>query len=392
MEMDILKPSCQDHGIPSLGSGFDSVSGKFLSTVIEGACEYAGTHQGEWKLETNMSSAKKASIIRGSANIEINYAIFSGSGGMSLDLVKKKNTRSYSETMLFEVFGKTRKFTRPKFTDHAQSAVKKSTSNKVFGDSFVNSVTPGGRLFLDLEISFDEDTDLTKVRGNIAIDIAKLIKGSAEASVELDEATRKAKIVVRAKQIGGDATKLANIFGNGSNIMECSGGNYEACKGVFEDVTNYAKAFGEQLQGLEFDPNNYKGPGILGYTTAKYEEWNLDPFSSTHPIVNRENARLREALTHQYFRLVEDIKFIEQKLSAGFDNEEFRDGKESIKNNIRNLVKVINESDEYPDRTSDLFKQYEIDFCAYKDPAEVETVRHGDKEMLRLISASRDET
>lgn len=352
--------------LPSLGSAYFSLKNSFGSEVIGGETSYIGTQTAEWRNEVDMASSKKAYLISGSANIEINYNVFSGFGGMSLDLVKKSTSHSYSETLWFDVLGKTKKITIPRVGQNF-SNLPKTAAISVFGDKFVDSVTVGGRLILDIQIEFDENIDSTKVTGNVKIEIAKLIKGEASASVELDERMSSSKIKIFAKQIGGDGSKLSAIFGNGDHVIECAGGQYDRCSDIVRQIFIYSQEFGKQLKEMKYDPNDHAGAGVLAFTTSSYESAGLDIFRSNHPIQEHFTAVLQQEMTNEYFSLIEDVKYVDFRLRRAVGEEKTRLNKAraSIMTNLILLVNNINASNYDSDKTrhfSDTYKNQKADF------------------------------
>lgn len=358
---DYLVPVVSPQSIPTLGSAFDSKRNNFGCEVVTGETTCTGIQQSGWKKEVNLSSAKKASLINGSANIEINYGIFSGSGGMSLDLVKKNTKHSYSETLWFDVVGKDVKLSRPQIHPLYESSRKTKNAKDIFGDKFVNSIKLGARLLLDIQIEFDENIDTTKVSGNVNIGIAKVINGAAEANVELDEIVKNSSIKISAKQLGGNASKLTGIFGNGDHVMRCGAGHYDRCVEVIKEVFTYSRDFGEQLKECKFEPNGHAGAGLLSYTLADYKNAKLEVFLDNHVIMDHQTARLQSEMTQNYYSLIEDIKYIDSRLKRAVGNEkkELQNARKSINKDIGLIVGCINESDRNPDTTQAQYDRYQ---------------------------------
>jgi hypothetical protein len=154
--------------------------------------------------------------------------------------------------------------------------------------------------------------------------------------------------------------------------MSCGGGNYKACTLIIQDVMDYANKFGDQLSGMNYDPNVPHGPAILGFSTRKYEVENLDVFpGSISPTVNKETLRAQEKLTKEYFALIEDIKYIDDKIKAGMGNPEYDNIRDKIEKNIAILISAIEKSAEYPDTAIGEAAGYYSAKINYQDPTSV---------------------
>lgn len=357
--------------VVSLGSGFDSARGVFLGERVTGSEKFHGSPKSEWKFKTNLSSAEKINLINGNAEADLDFKVFSVAGGLDLDYVSKKTNKSFGQTMYFEVVGKNIQLDACVISPQLKSSLNKFNRRAIFGDSFVDSLTLGGRLILDLEVTYGSDVDSVEVDGRVKLEVIQFIKGSARANVKIENILEKSQIVVRAKQIGGDPTRLSSIFQNGENLISCGAGNYKTCSQVIKAVIQYGEKFGQQLAGLTFDPTNPLGPAVVGFTTKRYEHEGLDLFPESDEVNYREISRLQNKLTAEYFRLIEDIKYVDEKIATGFDCEELVAIKGVIERNIEQLVSAIQNCADNPNDTSSLSRIFWESRAEYKDPTTV---------------------
>ena len=249
--------------------------------------------------------------------------------------------------------------------------MRTANAETIFGDCFVDSLTLGGRLILDITVAYNASVDSTEVNGHVELEIMKFIKGSASASVKIENILSNSEITVRAKQIGGDTTQLSSIFQGGSSLVSCSGGNYSRCSEIVQNVIQYGERFGRQLLGLRYDTNNPLGAAVIAFTTKPYESEGLDVFPGRNPIVINETKRLQQAMTKEYFNLIEDIKYTDHRINAGAVGADFITIRNTLEQNILRLVSAIENSAEYPDTTLIESNRYWSNRLVYQDPTSI---------------------
>jgi len=87
-------------------------------------------------------------------------------------------------------------------------------------------------------------------------------------------------VTVSALQIGGDITKVTDLFGTNdtaaSHFVRCSFGDFEKCSTVIENVIKYStdtsRGFPSQLK-----PDTRPGPVDISYVVTPYESFNFGP-------------------------------------------------------------------------------------------------------------------
>lgn len=364
-------PNIKGSRVVSLGSGYQTATGTFLGQRVRGSLGFHGSQMGEWKFKTNLSSSEKAKLINGSAEASVNFKIFSASGSLDLDYVRKKHNNSFSQTLYLDVVGKSVQLDECEIADRMKSSIKKGNADRIFGDSFVDSITQGGRLILDIVINFDQKTDSTRVNGNVGLEIMQFIRGSAKADVRIESILKDTQITVKAKQVGGDPTKLSSMFEGGGSMISCGTGNYEKCTDLIRSVIKYGDKFGEQLLGLNHDPSCPLGPAVISFTTKSYEDEGLDVFPGRNPIVAREILAAQRELTEEYLSLIEDLKYIDERVNAGIGRNELLPIRDVVERNLRNLVTAINNSADLPESTVNERDTYRGSRLDYVDPLNI---------------------
>jgi hypothetical protein len=153
-------------------------------------------------------------------------------------------------------------------TDYAQTLVNKPCEFKrIFGDSFIFQTQRGARVYVAINVSFSSDERLQDFNRGMdgslegkfngftkkfcdSCGVEKIFKIPAfDFSASFDSAKsniskstlRDGKIEIIAMQIGGDASRLGQIFGSGGDVTlaSCSLDALANCDAVFNKVLAY---------------------------------------------------------------------------------------------------------------------------------------------------------
>lgn len=134
------------------------------------------------------------------------------------------------------------------------------------GDSFVYQADIGGKLFVAMKFDFSSEEHKKKFFASLGASYKMVdIKTTVE---KLDQSTiQSGSISLSAHQIGGDVTKLANVFGTNSEIIRCSLNDLSFCITAMENAINYARnefanSVKSHTQLLSFKPMTYSNMGI----------------------------------------------------------------------------------------------------------------------------------
>ena len=184
------------------------------------------------------------------------------------------------------------------------------------GDEYIRSVRRGIRLYVTATIRFSQASQKKEFEAKVG---AKGNWGqfNFEAS-SLSEKTRKSgTISLVARQIGGDAGKISEIFRNHGAadkdpeyaILECSLENLKACKSAQADVIAYVTALHKQIEDQSYDPyESGASLGTFGYATAGWSELGIggidDPISETLYNLREEVSTEFEKQLRNYRQLI----------------------------------------------------------------------------------------
>jgi hypothetical protein len=143
----------------------------------------------------------------------------------------------------------------------------------ICGDSFIQSANVGAALFVDIVIHFDSQEHKKSFEASIQGKAMSIASVAAEFKVASNSYASHSSISVAAMQSGGDAQKLADLFGPkkpGENfpIVDCAGGEIDKCTDVLNGVIEYAQ--NDFAKGIDFkNPDNLY---IYNYREMKFSD------------------------------------------------------------------------------------------------------------------------
>ncbi|TNE52511.1 MAG: hypothetical protein EP343_00590 [Deltaproteobacteria bacterium] len=172
---------------------------------------------------------------------------------------------------------------------------------KACGDSFVQEIVKGAKLFVSLRISFASKKQKKDFQAKVGVR-ASLTSVKLALKSQKHRFSLNTKVRISAHQIGGDVTKLPTIFGQDSDMVECTFGNLDNCKKALTQAIKYAR--GSFVRGLK-DKNKH---AIIGYSTSTYEESGYPKIKLPIPkILERNRARI-QALATKVFHLLRTVQ------------------------------------------------------------------------------------
>jgi hypothetical protein len=145
--------------------------------------------------------------------------------------------------------------------------------HQVCGDSFIQAANMGAVLFVDVSIEFQNSAKKEQFTESVNVKAMGIGGITQSFSKERDKSASGANLAVKAYQLGGDSTKLANIFGKPGadgnyNIKQCTMQDISACERIINDIVSYAQG--------DFSKNvNFKDLSSLYTFTSsemKYED------------------------------------------------------------------------------------------------------------------------
>jgi uncharacterized protein YjdB len=226
-------------------------------------------------------------------------------------------------------------------TDYAQTLVNKPCEFKrIFGDSFIFQTQRGARVYVAINVSFSSDERLKdfnrgmdaslegkfngftkKFCGSCGIEkIFKIPAFDFSASFDSTKSNiststlRDGKIEIIAMQIGGDASRLGQIFGSGGDVTlaSCSLDALSNCDAAFKNVLMY-------LAQEEFAEGVKAHPEVISYLHRGY--WEVDPSIQLVNEVTPEIETARNQLAEHLLERELDLKTAKNTLALSLINE-----------------------------------------------------------------------
>ncbi len=153
----------------------------------------------------------------------------------------------------------------------------------VCGDSFVASANVGATLYVDIIIHFDSAEHRKSFDASIQGKAMSIASVAAEFKNASSSYAKNSTISVAAMQSGGNAQKLAKLFGDKKPdgnypIVDCAGGEVDKCVEILNGVIKYAQE--DFAEGIDFTkPDNLT---LYNYSTANFKD--LDVKAKFNPL------------------------------------------------------------------------------------------------------------
>jgi hypothetical protein len=312
--------------LPLLGHGYDQETEQVLSKVLTHKntppIVYAGRQESDIQFKHDLSLEDLLAELNVKTSAGISLGIFTINGGVDFVSTVAKSDLTSNVVYIFDVHGKSALLNGVTFVDLAVALIKSrhaENMQKYFGSQFISQVDLGGKLLVAVSMNFANKSAKSAFHANFNMDILGFLKANAEGGVRNDELSASASINVTAKQIGGDPTRLSEIFRDSKSgavpIVQCSLKDLKPCHEMVKAIIHYGNSFGEQLKNLEYNPNSVNGAAILGSGKSDYASHGLFEVEKTATVAELNEIKLRrEGLIKTYLQYSMDRKSIEKLL------------------------------------------------------------------------------
>ncbi|RKZ43115.1 MAG: hypothetical protein DRQ41_06080 [Gammaproteobacteria bacterium] len=260
-------PQGRSDFIPSLGFGYDKQRDLHKpQSCLNGNNAQIGS--GEAKLDFNLVSnyeqLKKELGI--TVDFNISATIFKLNAHSEF-AVKHQETKLSKSMVLKSEIWLHKQFNHQGLNEYGQKML--DNGERCFinacGNSFVYQADIGGRLFVAMKFDFSSEEYKKTFFASLGasykmFDIKATVKKLNQSTIQ------GGSITLSAHQIGGDVTKLGNVFGD-SSILNCSLTNLSSCEQAMNNAINYAQSeFANSVntheQILSFKPMTYSNMGV----------------------------------------------------------------------------------------------------------------------------------
>ncbi len=311
---------------PLLGHGYDEETEQVLSQVVKSRDEpkflYAGQQESTLQIKQDVSFEELLADLNVKTAAGFSLGIFSISGGVDFVSTIAKTSLSSNVVYFFDVKGKSAMLNGASFTDIAVALIQSrhaENKEKFFSKHFVSRVDLGGKLVAGITMNFVNKDAKSAFHANFKMDLLDFLKANAEGGVKNDQLAASASINISAKQIGGDPTRLSEIFRNANNgdipVVSCNLKDLKPCFETVKAIISYGQSFGEQLKNLEYNPSSASGSAILGSGVSAYSRYGLNEVDQNPSLAElKEIKDRREYLIRRYLQFAKDRQSIDRLL------------------------------------------------------------------------------
>lgn len=289
---------------PFLGAAYQSDKESLLggNCLNNSNVVHIGEAHSSFSFQENLSEKQLQSQLGFSAGAKVSYGVMDYSASASF--LKNAMSTGLSVAASWES-----DYLFPADSLQVSFSDRNATGNAVFsngnwpetcGDQFVKEITRGARLFFSINIEFKSAEEKKAFQGKFSVSgpLAEVTGSLQDASKEF---SRNTKVTVAAYQVGGDVSKITDIFAQTedgrSGFVQCQLGKFEDCSKVISHALKYAtdttSGFPSQLK-LDALP----GPAVLGFKTVSYKA--LGIYIPNYPQLTAETLRMREKISEAF--------------------------------------------------------------------------------------------
>lgn len=337
---------------PRLGYGYDRRTGLAMATNClsnyndSNAIEYSNP-TGTINFTTAMSETELDSYLNVSGSGDFGIEFFSASASAKY-AKSNRNTRSSLSFNYYQTFTLDANYKLPGVgNDKALSPEAKdllSKGNDVFtatcGNTYVNHAKMGALLLVSARIEFASSAQKDTFEASAGTKIAGLISVEGSFSKEENASTKDARLIISAIQLGGDPTKLANIFGapgpDGYYILTCASGATGDCSKAINKIIEYAQNDFQKSIDLT-NPETKKNYYTYGINTMTYKQIGV---FATLPDLTDEAIKAKEYLMKQVEQDIEIYNYLLRYSNQPFVKSFSKRPLDNLHQSIRDYEKI----------------------------------------------------
>jgi hypothetical protein len=243
---------------PRIGEGYNRFTDSYLGAScisfpneIGAAVEFIPPKVGELVIQQDASFEDLSKALSGGGELSLNLDSFKGSG--SLQFANEMQSDAYSSTVAIyysveqgEVALKQQGdlLTLNALGEKAKKMASDAERSKACGTGFVARKKLAANFVAVLKFEFANKGQRDSFKGNLNIDLESF-SGKADVQRMVTSASSDAKITLKVRQIGGDATQLASLAVK--DIAQCSTKKRDKCDTAINTLFDYLKGFPQQF-------------------------------------------------------------------------------------------------------------------------------------------------
>jgi hypothetical protein len=297
-----------------LGSAYDPSKQDFISQECVSGTEVAtGSMQSSLHLDQSMSQQQVEQALGLSVGLRARYGAVDISG--SAKFLSESASSSYSVSSVYSAFYEFQ-------TKKLVSVTKNSLGTQLApnferwltscGDSFVDEIHTGARLFFSIRVDFSSESQKQQFEASFSVSgpMAGVDATLKQASKQF---SRNTHVTVSAYQIGGDVSKLSGIFGDKAEAtqayVQCTLGNFDDCSSVLANALTYATN-----TGTGFPSQITAHPAVTSYGITTYEKAGI--YTKPYPFLSQVVQISREELSELFERTFANYLIASRLLSV----------------------------------------------------------------------------
>lgn len=364
-----------------LGSGFDSSTQTFKAPCVTGRLAYVGSSTGQVGLQSGISQDRLLTELGMAVGADISLDIIKASGAASFSANTANTSNSISAAYLVSAAGKNAVLQDLTLTKVGTQAVQNGNVKQVCGDSFIHSLALEAKLMINVKFSFTSSSLKAQFQSDASANIMDFLKLKGNMNAAVNKYGRNVQFIVSATQVGGDVSKLSNIFkdvnstqqdfkaGMSTQIFKCDIDNFQACSDAISQMINYATApggFASQLNGMTYDPQKSDGPAWIQYGYTNYSMSEAAELSTETTEVGEDIKQKRRSLVRMYLKLSEDLGRTQELIDLSSTESGDKERLQAIQSIVRGNFEVV---------------QRAIQTCRYKQDSCVEAYAQATAEL-----------
>jgi len=331
------------------GSAYSSTQQDFLGgQCVTGTLKPTGVSESSFDLSQTVSESQLSTELGFGMGARARYGVVEAS--LAANFLSRSVSNAFSVSAIYsahynmqpdKMVGKTLELTST--GNAAKAGGNFEHWNETCGDSFVDEIRRGAKLFISIRVDFSSQSQKQEFSSKFSISgpMAGVDASLSTASQSFGSTT---KVTVSAYQLGGDTTKVSKIFGD-SDIgrqayVQCSLGHFDDCSTVIKNAIAYASdtntGFPSQLT-----KDSEPGPAVVAYGVSSYKAYGI--YSVEYPFLAASVELARDQLgtyfERTYRQYVTANRLLDTKLSPG-KQVAVQNALEQVKVNLATILKA----------------------------------------------------
>ncbi|AXC15943.1 internalin E (plasmid) [Acidisarcina polymorpha] len=285
-----------------LGTAYHSDTQAFSGECLKGISEPTGTSSSSFALDQQISESELANDLGFSLGAHARFGVYEGSAEARFNSRSVSSSFSISSIYRAEYLFPYEKLTSDsieftKFAKPLYDGKQFERWNQACGDSFVSQIRKGAKLYFSIRIDFRSAAQQQDFSAKFSVS-GPMAGIEGTLSTASKSFGKDVKVTISALQIGGDPSKVTDIFGTKDDsvhqFVQCTLGTFEACASVLEGAITYAKDTSKGFPS-QLAPGVKPGPVDMEYVLSTYPSQGI--FSPEYPglKLSIENARAQLA-------------------------------------------------------------------------------------------------